>query len=51
MLGIWELDGEMISLVREPGTGVLVALTRKGIRVNPIRVVSHGRKMEEKFMG
>jgi hypothetical protein len=45
MVGIWELDGEMINLVKEPDTGVLVAMTTRGIRVNPLRVISHGSKM------
>ena len=51
MVGIWELDGEMISLLKEPETGVLLALTTRGLRMNPIRVISHGRKLEEKSLG
>jgi hypothetical protein len=51
MLGIWELDGEMINLVQEPETGVLVALTTRGIRVNPMTVISQGSKMEARYRG
>ena len=47
MKGIWELDGEMVRLMAEPDTGVLVAVTTDGGRVNPIKVVSHGAKWEE----
>ena len=45
LLGIWELDGEMIRFVLEPDTGVLVAVSAEGYRVNPIRVISGGSKM------
>lgn len=47
MKGIWELDGKMVRLMEEPDTGVLVAVTTDGGRVNPIKVVSHGAKWEE----
>jgi hypothetical protein len=46
LLGTWDLDGEMIRFLQEPGTGVLVAMTTRGLRVNPIRVISRGRRME-----
>ena len=45
LVGIWELDGEMIRLLTEPETGVLVAMSCEGYRVNPIRVISGGSKM------
>ena len=45
MVGIWELDGQMVCLLAEPETGVLVAMTTYGTRVNPMHVVSHGAKM------
>jgi hypothetical protein len=51
MLGMWELDGEVINLVQEADTGVLVALTTRGNRVNPMRVISQGSKMEARYRG
>ncbi len=45
LVGIWEIEGEMVRLLKEPGTGVLVAMTTKGRRLNPIRVISAGKKM------
>jgi hypothetical protein len=47
LLGIWQIDGEMIRLLEEPGTGVLVAINLRGERVNPLRVISHGTKLQE----
>ncbi|NNM05137.1 MAG: hypothetical protein HKO65_08555 [Gemmatimonadetes bacterium] len=47
LLGIWELDGEMIRFLEDPVTGELVALTCGGGRVNPMRVISHGTRMIE----
>lgn len=47
MSGIWELDGKMVRLMAEPGTGVLVAVTTDGGRVNPMKVVSHGARWME----
>ena len=49
VLGIWELNGEMVRFLTEPDTGVLVAVTQEGHRVNPIRVISGGNKMEGPF--
>ena len=46
LLGIWELNGEMVRFVTEPETGVLVAVSTEGYRLNPIRVISSGSKME-----
>ena len=45
LVGVWEIDGEMVRLLKEPGTGVLVAITTRGRRLNPIRVISRGQKM------
>ena len=45
LVGIWEIEGEMVRLLTEPGTGVLVAMTTRGRRLNPIRVISRGTKM------
>ena len=47
LLGIWQIDGEMIRLLEEPGTGVLVAINLRGERVNPLRVISQGTKLQE----
>ena len=44
--GTWELDGELVSLVAEPDTGVLVALTTRGYKMNPMKVISRGSKMD-----
>ena len=46
LLGLWELNGEMIRFLTEPDTGVLVAISTEGFRLNPIRVISGGTKME-----
>jgi hypothetical protein len=45
LVGIWEIEGEMVRLLKEPETGVLVAMTTRGRRLNPIRVISAGTKM------
>jgi hypothetical protein len=47
LLGIWELDGEMVRFLEDPATGALVAMTCRGERVNPMRVISHGTRMDE----
>ncbi len=47
LLGIWELNGEMVRFLTEPDTGVLVAVSNNGLRLNPIRVISGGSKMEK----
>lgn len=44
LLGIWELDGEMIRMMEEPGTGALAALNSRGEWVNPMPVISRGAK-------
>ncbi|MBT8396325.1 MAG: hypothetical protein HKO65_06255 [Gemmatimonadetes bacterium] len=46
LLGIWEYRGEMIRFLTEPDTGVLVAFSSEGYRINPIRVISGGSKMD-----
>lgn len=48
LLGIWELNGEMVRFVTEPETGVLVAFSARGYRINPIRVISRGHRMDGK---
>jgi hypothetical protein len=50
LLGIWELNGEMIRFLTEPDTGVLVAMSTEGFRLNPIRVISGGTKMERETL-
>ena len=45
MVGFWELNGEMVRFVTDPETGVLVAVSSEGYRLNPIRVISGGSKM------
>ena len=45
LLGIWELRGEMVRFLTEPETGVLVAYSSEGYRLNPIRVISRGSKL------
>ena len=49
ILGIWELNGEMVRFLTEPETGVLVAMSSEGYRLNPIRVISGGKKMGDSF--
>lgn len=44
--GSWKLNGEMVQMGQEPGTGVLIALDSRGNRVNPLRVISHGSKID-----
>jgi hypothetical protein len=40
------LNGEIIRLQEEPDTGVLIGLNGGGEFVNPMRVISRGRKLE-----
>jgi hypothetical protein len=44
LVGTWELGGETIQMMEEPGTGTLVALNSRGEAVNPVRVISQGSK-------
>jgi hypothetical protein len=37
----------MIRLLEEPETGVLVAVNLRGERVNPLRVISLGTKLQD----
>ena len=46
LLGIWELNGEMVRFLTEPETGVLVDVSSEGYRINPIRVISGGSRMD-----
>ena len=43
--GPWALDGQIVRLYEEPETGVLFALNEEGHRVNPLRVISRGKKI------
>jgi hypothetical protein len=43
--GSWALEGKIVRLYEEPDTGVLVALNEDGRRVNPLRVISRGKKL------
>ncbi|MFH1765091.1 MAG: hypothetical protein ABIF09_12965 [Gemmatimonadota bacterium] len=44
--GPWKLDGDIVRMYEEPDTGVLIALNEQGERLNPLRVISHGTKLE-----
>lgn len=46
LVGIWELEGRSIRLIEERHSGVLLALNDRGERVNPLRVITRGRKVE-----
>ena len=43
--GPWSLDGKVFRLYEEPETGVLLALNEEGIRENPLKVISRGKKL------
>jgi hypothetical protein len=43
---LWDLEGERILMLAEPDTGVLVARDKTGHKVNPMRVITRGRKCE-----
>ncbi|MBT8397826.1 MAG: hypothetical protein KJN92_12720 [Gemmatimonadetes bacterium] len=43
--GSWSLNGRLVRLYEEPGTGVLLALDDDGQQVNPLRVISRGKKL------
>ena len=45
--GVWEMGGEEFRLAREPETGVLRAVDRKGNEVNPLRIISRGSKVRD----
>jgi hypothetical protein len=44
--GTWELRGELFVLEKEPETGVLIASTADGQRVNPIPIITMGKKVQ-----
>lgn len=44
--GTWQLRGELFVLEREPETGVLIASTAHGRRVNPIPIIQLGKKVQ-----
>lgn len=44
--GSWSLDGRIVKMFQEPDTGVLVALNDDGRKLNPLRVISRGRKLD-----
>jgi hypothetical protein len=44
--GPWSLDGHTVQMYQEPDTGVLVALSDDGRKVNPLQVISRGKKRE-----
>ena len=45
VVGVWELGGERIQMLEEPGTETLVAVNSRGEAVNPIIVISRGFKL------
>lgn len=45
LVGTWNLGGDSIEMVEEPGQGVLVAMAPSGERVHPITVISRGSKI------
>jgi hypothetical protein len=44
---MWELEGRSVRLMEERNSGVLLALNDRGERVNPLRVITRGRKVED----
>jgi len=44
VVGTWELGGEKIQMLEEPGTGALLAKNSRGEVVNPMTVISRGSK-------
>jgi len=44
LTGTWEMEGEVIQMLEEPGTGALTALNSRGEWVNPIPVITRGWK-------
>lgn len=47
LVGMWELEGRSVRLIEERNSGVLLALNHRGERVNPLRVITRGRKVED----
>jgi hypothetical protein len=46
LLGVWELEGEVVKMEQEPESGVLIASRIGGELVNPVRVISRGTKID-----
>ncbi|MFO8173560.1 MAG: hypothetical protein R6T96_04700 [Longimicrobiales bacterium] len=46
IVGTWEVSGETVRLQGEGDSGVLIAVNARGERVNPLRVISGGVKIE-----
>ena len=44
--GTWTLRGKVIRLYQEPDTGVLLAADTFGKAMNPLKVISQGKKVE-----
>jgi hypothetical protein len=44
---MWELEGRSVRLIEERHSGVLLALNHRGERINPLRVITRGRKVED----
>ncbi|MFO8175913.1 MAG: hypothetical protein ACQET1_09705 [Gemmatimonadota bacterium] len=45
--GVWELRGDRFWLGEDPDTGALQAVGEGGDRVNPIQVISRGRRLSK----
>jgi hypothetical protein len=45
VVGDWHLNGERVRMMAEPDTGVLVALKDGGQPMNPLKVITRGRKV------
>jgi hypothetical protein len=43
--GDWALEGKIVRLYQEPDSGVLIALNDEGQQVNPLKVISRGKKL------
>ena len=43
--GLWEMNGEPYWLGEDADTGVIQAIGENGERVNPIHVISRGRRL------
>lgn len=47
LVGTWAFDGRLIQLHREPQSGVLLAKSHEGQQVNPLKVISRGKKLSD----
>jgi hypothetical protein len=43
--GEWALEGRIVRLYQEADSGVLLALNHEGQHVNPLKVISKGKKL------